>query len=226
MIKNLQAKLSGLEPVTREELFELVDSWGRKNDFSTDQQPTIKIKKCKPKECYDLSNLDVSQIDDMNEIFRFSDFNGDISKWNVSNVKNMNSMFSHSIFNGNLSNWDVSNVKTMRFIFYKSQFNNNSLNNWDISNVKYMNSMFDRSNFNGDISNWKFYKNVFCEDFVYNNDNFEEKYNNQNSIPNNTEDFLDWFEENRFKMREINTPKQEILDFFSFDSNNLNKEIN
>ena len=89
-------------------------------------------------------------------IFNDSDFtgkNGDISNWNVSNVEDMNFMFKNSKFNGDISNWDVSNVKDMRYMFYDSPFNGD-ISNWDVSNVNYMSYMFSKSKFNGDISNW------------------------------------------------------------------------
>ena len=40
----------------------------------------------------------------MTKLFYGSEFNGDISNWNVSNVDNMNKMFAYSKFNGNISN--------------------------------------------------------------------------------------------------------------------------
>ena len=90
MIENLESKLSGLEPVTREELFELINSWGRKDEFSTHDD--IEINICEPSECYPLEHLDVSQIKDFSKIFYESYFNSNISNWNVSNAINMNIM--------------------------------------------------------------------------------------------------------------------------------------
>ena len=52
-------------------------------------------------------------------MFFDSEFNGDISKWDVSNVTDMEGMFRFSKFNGDLSNWDVSNVTNSANIFYK-----------------------------------------------------------------------------------------------------------
>ena len=72
-IDNLEDKLNGEIPVTREELLILVNSWGRLYSFNTNNE--IEIKKHEPKECYDLSKLDVSEITNMENLFLGSNFN-------------------------------------------------------------------------------------------------------------------------------------------------------
>ena len=53
-------------------------------------------------------------------MFKESQFNQNISNWDVSNVENMCYMFYNSKFNRDISNWDVSNVENMEYMFYKS----------------------------------------------------------------------------------------------------------
>lgn len=243
MIENLESKLLGNIPVTREELIELISSWGRTDTFFINDNQLIKL--IKPNECYPLENLDVSQIEDLSSVFRNTSYNGDLSKWNVSSCENMNFMFaysyfnncslkdwdlsnckdlnrtfSYSNFNGDLSNWDVSNCKNMEGMFFASDFNNNSISNWNVKKVLNFRTMFAHNQFSGDLSSWQFNKNhedfIMTDIFSY-NQKFSNKYNEGKKMSEYTTELLEWFERNREKMREINTPKEEVLDFFSFE---------
>ncbi len=168
-IDNLEAKLNGELSVDRLELLYLVNSWGRIDFFYTQYlDEVVKIEKCKAEECYDLSKLDVSQITNMDRIFKHSLFtdihstngiglhNGDISKWDVSNVTSMNGMFFYAEnFNQDIGNWDVSNVTNMLDMFFDTKYFNQDISNWNVSNVTNMNGMFSSAiNFNSDISKW------------------------------------------------------------------------
>jgi surface protein len=104
---------------------------------------------------YDISGWDVSNVENMNDMFKGSSFNvdSDISSWDVSNVQNMDSMFEDASFNGDISGWDVSNVQSMNSMFESSNFNGD-ISNWNVSSVQNFQDMFHSTNFNGDIANW------------------------------------------------------------------------
>ena len=73
----------------------------------------------------------------MSEMFKESEFNGDLSNWDVSSVVNMSEMF------GSKSH-DYNTISTSKF--------NGNISNWNVSSVTNMSGMFKDSSFNGDIS--------------------------------------------------------------------------
>lgn len=101
----------------------------------------------------DLTQWDVSKVQNMWSTFYNSTFQGDISMWDVSSVTNMSNMFNSSKFNGDISMWDTSEVSYMTAMFFKSKFNGD-ISQWNVSSVTDMRDMFKYSKFQGDISTW------------------------------------------------------------------------
>ena len=95
-----------------------------------------------------IRNLDVSLVEDMNELFCVigNDVKTlDLSGWNTSNVKNMGDMFygCHNLKSLNLSGWDTSNVENMSLMFYYCiRLESLDLSGWNTSNVENMSYMF------------------------------------------------------------------------------------
>ena len=104
-------------------------------------------------EYIDISDWDVSNVQDMKYMFyecNTLESIGDISNWNVSNVENMHHMF-YGCNNlksvGDLSNWTASKVENMKDMFFacKQLTSVGDLSKWDVSGVKDVSYMFDGS---------------------------------------------------------------------------------
>ena len=105
---------------------------------------------------FDNSNIllwNVSNVENMDEVFLMSKFNGDISRWNVGNVKSMYFMFYDSLFDGDISKWDVSNVIDMTNMFCASKFNGD-ISNWNLKNDTILTGMFASTSYNGNLKKW------------------------------------------------------------------------
>ena len=110
---------------------------------------------------FDLSNWELSSASDMRKMFLDTDdFDGDfgVSSWKIGgNVVtiDMSQLFKGSNFNGDLSNWDVSQVTNMDSMFSSNNVFNQDIGSWDTSKVTDMGSMFlSATAFNQDLSRW------------------------------------------------------------------------
>ena len=103
-----------------------------------------------------LNWIDTSQITDMSNLIRDTDYGGDISKWDVSNVTDMSFMFSCAYgFNQPIGDWDVRKVNNMQQMFNGARTFNQPIGDWDVSNVTNMAAMFCCTcNFNQPIGDW------------------------------------------------------------------------
>ncbi|WP_298420613.1 BspA family leucine-rich repeat surface protein [uncultured Kordia sp.] len=101
---------------------------------------------------------DLSQVTSMAGMFDGAvAMNQDIGNWDVSNVQNMDGMFRNTSFNQDISNWDVSNVSVFAFMFDGATAFNQNLSAWGtrLGSADNMASMFrGATNFNGNIENW------------------------------------------------------------------------
>ena len=130
----------------------------------------------------DLSNLDVSNVENMQSMFYGCESlkSLDLSGWDVSNVTDMHGMFEYciSLESLDLSGWDVSNVTDMNGMFYEcsSLVSIDGISDWDISQVTDMENMFNKCSSleslvltSWDTSSLKDEDNVFrsCTSLVY-----------------------------------------------------------
>ena len=103
----------------------------------------------------DIELWDVSNVTNMNGLFKETSFNSDISNWDVSNVTNMAGMFFATSFNQPIGDWDVSNVTNMGSMFFSAAAFNQPIGDWDTSSLISVPFMFYGStSFNQPIGNW------------------------------------------------------------------------
>ena len=100
----------------------------------------------------DLTMLDVSNVNDMSDLF--TEFNYlksiDVSNWDVSNVEDMSNMFCgcRSLESIDVSNWDTHNVRDMYGMFYGClSLESIDVSKWDVGNVKNIDYLFCGCNF-------------------------------------------------------------------------------
>jgi surface protein len=126
-------------------------------DFRDSYTEFVKENIERMKDVFELNNLDVSRVTDMNNMFMEIEwFNEPIGNWNVSNVTRMGDMFlGAQSFDQPIGNWNVSNVTTMEGMFDGAYKFNQPIGSWNVSNVMDMSAMFrDAESFNQDISEW------------------------------------------------------------------------
>lgn len=113
---------------------------------------------------YDLTHIDVSKLDNLDNVFskviffrRHNNFKNctiDVSNWDVSNVKSLDGTFKYCDGCHFLTaDWDVSNVVNMDSTFETAE-STFDISNWDTHNVRSMRNTFCGTAHNFDVSDW------------------------------------------------------------------------
>lgn len=131
-----------------------------------------------------LTDIDVSKITDMSDLFEFFNDNHKFNiitniyayNWDVSNVTDMSGMFYGLSYIEHIAfeDWDVSKVKTMKKMFGHMKKLNVDLSKWKLTDIKNTDEMFCWcQSLHCDLSNWSKYKpdsyeNMFldCENYL------------------------------------------------------------
>ena len=158
-------------PETKEELQKIIE---RKCIAKT-------RKSAKDPEYLHLTDIDVSKIKDMSNLFEFYDFNKILYiyayNWDVSNVTNMEEMFKglSRVRFIELKNWDVSNVTNMKKMFYAMGDFNAYFDKWQLKSIKDTTQMFSHcESLTGDFTHWDNFKPDNYKDMFYNCKRIEE----------------------------------------------------
>ena len=125
---------------------------------------------------FDGSNLDVSNVTNMNDMFQgnqLSDLTS-LANWDTSNVTNMSDMFRNNSISDltPLANWDTSKVTDMNWMFVDSSISDlTPLANWDTSNVTNMGRMFSDNSISDltPLANWNVSKVTDMPEMFENN---------------------------------------------------------
>ena len=126
---------------------------------------------------FDGSNLDVSNVTDMNVMFENASISDltPLSNWNISKVTNMEDMFGENKIGDltGLANWNTSKVTNMRWMFNSNSIGDlTPLAHWNTSKVTNMDVMFARNPDLIDlrpIANWNISgSSLFYDDYALN----------------------------------------------------------
>jgi len=95
-----------------------------------------------------INGWDVSNVTNMDDLFRGTTFNSDISGWNVSSVRSFHSMFNNNTaFNQDISGWLLNTISSidMRLMFDGATAFDQNIGGWDMSRVNNLVRMLDNS---------------------------------------------------------------------------------
>lgn len=133
-----------------------------KNILQLKKEISNKLKESK--NVLDLTDLDISDLDDLSHAF-YAILNikkVDVTGWNTSNVKSFNSMFYGCTYLEEvigLDTWDVSNVEDMSFMFNdcKNLKNIGDISGWEINDTKMHGAFYNCKKLKtiGQIYHWK-----------------------------------------------------------------------
>ena len=111
-----------------------------------------------------MNDWDTSKVTNMAEVFKGTNFNGNITEWDTSEVQNMTGMFENTFsFDQDISGWDVSKVESMDRMFYSAHAFNQDITGWNTKDSGgTFEDMFGSSEF-ADVYTCKPEKKTLCD---------------------------------------------------------------
>lgn len=102
--------------------------------------------------------LETHDIHEFDSLFENATFSSDayeiLDKWNVGSAVSMRDMFKGSDFKGDLTQWDVSKVRDFSGMFENVKGLSCDLSTWNTKNMTRIDRMFKGTGFSGDLGNW------------------------------------------------------------------------
>lgn len=105
-----------------------------------------------------LESLETHNVHEFDSMFENATFSSDayeiLDTLNLGSAISTRNMFKGSDFKGDVSQWDISKVRDMSGMFENVKTLNSNFGTWNTKNMRRIDDMFKGTSFAGDLSNW------------------------------------------------------------------------